>query len=201
MLPDTLLKPLEALLNRRLAAATPATALCEELEGCTLVIDPEELPAIAFTVVDGELRLSFEIGESPAAIVSGPLVELTRFANAGSLDAAREVSVTVQGETRTAAAFAGLLAIARPDFEEELSRLLGDVPARQVGNALRGMGDWLVRAGNSLHRDVAEFLQEESRDVPPRAEVEAFEARLHALDDRLASLRRRIEAIDGGRRR
>ena len=196
MLPDTLLKPLEALLNRRLAGATPARELTEELDGSTLVIDPDEAPAIAFTVVDGRLLLSFEVGDSPpGAIVSGPLLELTRFANAGSLEAAREVRVTIQGDTRTAAGFARLLAIARPDFEEEIARLLGDVPARQLGNALRGMGEWFTRAGSSLHRDVSEFLQEESRDLPPRGEFNAFDERLRALDERLQRLHRRVDDI------
>ncbi|MEO0972260.1 MAG: hypothetical protein AAFX85_04135 [Pseudomonadota bacterium] len=194
-LPDTLLAPLEALLNRRIAAASPALDLLEDLDARTLVIDPEEAPAIAFTVIEGRLRLSFDIGEHPNAIVSGALLELTRFAQAGNLEAAREVNVNVQGDVRTAGGYASLLAIARPDFEEELSRLVGDVPAHQLGSAVRGVGDWLARAGSTLQRDFGEFLQEESRDVPPREEVQRFDERLRALDERLANLRSRVDAM------
>jgi ubiquinone biosynthesis protein UbiJ len=196
VLPDSLLKPLEALLNRRLDAASPAAALREELEGSTLVIDPDEAPAIAFTVVERRLALSFDVGESPGAIVSGPILQLTRFANAGSLEAARDVQVTIQGDTRTASGFARLLAIAKPDLEEELARVLGDVPARQLGNALRGVGEWFARARSSLHNDVSEFLKEESRDVPPRDEFNAFDERLRTLDERLDALGRRVDALN-----
>jgi ubiquinone biosynthesis protein UbiJ len=194
-LPDTLLRPLEALLNRRLGGATPARELCDTLDGSTLVIDPDEAPAIGFTVIEGRLHLSFAIGENPGAIVSGSLIELTRFANAGSIEAARDVSVTIQGDTRTASAFAQLLAIAKPDFDEEIARIVGDVPARQLGNLVRGMGDWLTRAGSSLRRDVKDFLQEESRDLPPRDEVVAFEERLRALNKRLDGLQQRVDAL------
>ncbi len=195
-LPDTLLMPLEALLNRRIAASTPAHDLCEDLEGRTLVIDPSEAPAIAFTVVERTLRLSFEVVEQPNAIVSGPLLELTRFAQAGSLEAAREVDVNIQGDTRTAGGYASLLAIARPDFEAELSQLFGDLPAAQLGNAMRGLGSWVARAGSTLQRDLGEFLKEESRDVPPRDEVQQFEDRLRALHERVNSLRQRVDAMD-----
>lgn len=194
-LPDSLLIPLQGLLNRRLAGATPARALLEDLEGRTLVIAPNETPAIAFTVVEGRLLLSFDVGENANAIVSGSLLELTRFAESGSLDAAREVNVHIQGDTRTAGGYASLLAIARPDFEEELSRLLGNIPARQFGNAVRGFGSWFARAGSTLQRDVGEFLQEESRDLPPRAEYRSFEQRLQQLDERVNRLRQRVDAM------
>ncbi|MEO0423111.1 MAG: hypothetical protein AAF184_12290 [Pseudomonadota bacterium] len=197
-LPDSLLMPLEALLNRRIAAATPAHDLCADLEGRTLVIDATEAPAIGFTVVEGALRLSFDVSEQPNAIVSGPLLELTRFAQAGSLEAARDVEVNVQGDVRTAGGYASLFAIARPDFEAELSRLVGDLPAHQLGNAMRGLGDFFARAGSTLQRDLGEFLKEESRDVPPRDEVQRFEERLSALSERVEGLRQRVDAI--GRR-
>lgn len=194
-LPDSLLAPLEALFNRRLAAATPAQALLEDLDGRTMVIAPDEAPAIAMTVVEVRLRLSFETGENPHAIVSGPLWQLTRFARAGSLEAAREVSVNIQGDTRTAGGYASLLALARPDFEAEFARIVGDVPARQFGNALRGVGDWVARAGTTLRRDLSDFLKEESRDVPARDEFRAFEDRLRGLNERVARLRERIDGL------
>jgi hypothetical protein len=66
-----------------------------------------------------------------------------------------------------------LFLLARPDLEEELSRWIGDLPARRV--SLCGAGAILVaRTRAQLRRNVAEYLQEESRDLVGKTEVEEF---------------------------
>ena len=97
--------------------------------------------------------------------------------------------------------FQGLLQLAQPDFEEELARVIGDVAAHQVANVARGFLDWGRKAADSFSQNVAEYLQEEGRDVPTRVELEEFlesvdhlrsdadrlEARLSRLESRRAS--------------
>ena len=83
-----------------------------------------------------------------------------------------------------------LLDWARPDWEEELSRHVGDVAAHQLGNLVRGGLAWMQQAADTLTRDAGEYLKEESRDLPTRYEVDRF------LDDvdRLAADLGRAEA-------
>ena len=75
--------------------------------------------------------------------------------------------------------FRDLLQHSQPDFEEELSRVVGDVAAHQVANVVRNAFDWGRKAADSFSTNVAEYLQEEGRDVPSRVEVEEY---LEAVD-------------------
>jgi len=60
------------------------------------------------------------------------------------------------------------------DLEEQLSKITGDVIAHQVGNLARAGKAWSKKTAQTLELDVAEYFQEESRQLPIREEVEQF---------------------------
>lgn len=66
------------------------------------------------------------------------------------------------------------------DGEEMLARVLGDVPAHQLGNLLRASLAWTRSAGKTLARDVAEYLHEEAFVLVKRERVGKF---LRAVDE------------------
>jgi ubiquinone biosynthesis protein UbiJ len=93
-----------------------------------------------------------------------------------------------------------LLQDARPDLEEELSRWVGDIPARRLGVFARDSLSWLRRTQQTAAANVAEYLQEESRDLVNRTELDEF---LRGVDElresgdrvaaRLSRLERRLQ--------
>lgn len=96
---------------------------------------------------------------------------------AGSEDAHRELfsgEIAVSGDTETARRFQRLFDKLDIDWEEHLSHLTGDWLARRAGNLFRASRQWLRDLGNSNRLDLAEFLVEESRDVPARSEVARY---------------------------
>jgi len=109
----------------------------------------------------------------------------------GGLDRA-----AIEGDAEVAQKFRELLAQAQPDFEEELSRVIGDVAARQVANFARGFLDWGRKAGGSLATNVAEYLQEEGRDLPTRTETEEFLAGVDRLRDDAERLEARLARLE-----
>ena len=81
------------------------------------------------------------------------------------------------------------------DWEQRIALALGDVPAHQIGRALRGGARMGQRARDAFERHLEEFIHEEARLAPPRAEVEDFLADLRALAsraDRLEAATRRL---------
>jgi len=94
-----------------------------------------------------------------------------------------------------AQAFWRVIKVARPDLEEELSRFTGDVPARAVGNAVRGLKAFGDRVWSTLAENSSEYLQEESRQVPPKLEVEAFYQDVAKLRDDVERARQRVAAL------
>jgi ubiquinone biosynthesis protein UbiJ len=83
----------------------------------------------------------------------------------GAEDRLRGSSIRIAGDAEVAQRFRDLLQHTQPDFEEELSRVVGDVAAHQVANIARGFFDWGRKAADSFSTNVAEYLQEEGRDV------------------------------------
>lgn len=81
------------------------------------------------------------------------------------------------------------------DWEEQLSRLVGDVAAHQLGNLGRGLRAWSQEARAALRANLGEYLHEEARLAPKRREIEAFldaVDRLRADGERLAQRLQRI---------
>ena len=67
------------------------------------------------------------------------------------------------------------------DWEENLSRFIGDVPAFRVGNVLRDATTWLKQAKETLTQDVNEYVHEEAMWFPNRESLQDFFADIDTL--------------------
>ncbi|HEX7062917.1 MAG TPA: SCP2 sterol-binding domain-containing protein [Woeseiaceae bacterium] len=196
-----LLSPIVRLVNRRIAASTPARELCQELDGKTVAVRVRSTGLAAWCRVetDGIVLLPEPEGE-PDAAVTGSLLTLARLAGESGEAAVRDGSLELTGDAETARAFQRLLRYGRPEVEEELSGLIGDVAAHEVGDFLRRVGRWSREARETLRHNLSEYLQEESRELPTRYETNAFRDRVERLRDDVARMEarlRRLEAADG----
>jgi ubiquinone biosynthesis protein UbiJ len=87
-----------------------------------------------------------------------------------------------------------------PDFDEAFARVFGDVAGVQMARAVRHSLAFARKSAESLARDTAEFLTEESRDLVARPELDAFLDDVDALReraDRLDARVRRLSATSG----
>ena len=183
------LAPLESLLNRNLAASSAARALCKRLDAKVLALHVEGVPLSVYFKSHGEsMTLHTDHEGTPDATLSGSPLSLMRLAGPAGEAALRGGAVHIEGDAEVAQTFSELLKAAQPDLEEELSRAIGDVAAHQIGNVARSAIGFARRASDTLLQNVAEYLQEEGRDVPSRTEAEEFMAgvdRLREDTDRL----------------
>jgi ubiquinone biosynthesis protein UbiJ len=108
----------------------------------------------------------------------------------------RNGDVELSGDALVAQDFQKLLQYGRPDFEEELASVVGDVAAHGIGEFFRSVGEWGREARTTIHQNVGEYLQEESRSVPTRDEVGAFQEEVDTLRDDVARFEARLNAID-----
>lgn len=81
------------------------------------------------------------------------------------------------------------------DWEEQLSRLTGDAVAHHLGRVARGGLAWGTEALGGLARNITEYLQQESRDLPTYDEVEPFLHQVDGLRDGVARLEARIKRL------
>lgn len=190
--------PLESLLNRGIRGSTDATRRCRELEGRSFRIELDGLN-LGLTLVSRGDHVALSRSGAADACLTGSPGALARLAASGDEGLLRSRAVRISGDPLVARDFRDLIDIAAPDFEEELARLVGDVTARQAGNLLRGLGSWGLDAADRLSHTVAEYLQEESRELPARAEVEAFLDRVDRLAEDTARFEARLRRLEQAR--
>jgi ubiquinone biosynthesis protein UbiJ len=206
------LAPVEALLNRGVHASTQATALAHRLGGTALRLNVEGMASIRISVVRGRLSLvgagsardspALDSGSEPAdATIAGSPLALLRFAGAtggrgASREPARSAGAVVSGDAEIAISYRELLALARPDFEEELSRLIGDVPARRLSQFALRTVEWARRARRAAGENLAEYLQEESRDLVNKPELDEFLEGVDTLRETADRVEARIARLE-----
>lgn len=81
------------------------------------------------------------------------------------------------------------------DWEELLAKIVGDVLAHQIGDVARGVLAWGDEFRDSMHRNMTEYLQEESRLFPPREEIEDFFHDIATLRDDVERLEARLQRL------
>lgn len=188
---------LESVLNRNIAASSAAQALCQRLMGKRLAIRFSGTPLTLFFHSDGErMALNTASAEPASATLTGTPLSLLQLAGATPEAALRSGAVHIEGDAEVAQTFSELLKQARPDLEEELSRVIGDVAAHQVGNAARSALGFARRAADTFAQNVSEYLQEEGRDAPSRTEADEFITGVDKLRDDVDRFEARLALLE-----
>ncbi|MGF1642809.1 MAG: SCP2 domain-containing protein [Thiotrichales bacterium] len=198
MADDFLTSTLERLVTGYLALDPETAIQFGELEGRVLRIDCTFPPlslcclprsgAIAFsTRHEGEVDC--RVRGSAAA-----LLRLARTEQPTTLLASGEVAI--DGDSRMVQRFADLLKQLEIDWEELLSKVVGDFAAHRIGGVARDLQTWGGRSAESLRRDTTEYLQEESGLLPTRLEIERFIAEVDELRLAAARLEARLKRLE-----
>lgn len=194
---ETLLSPAALLINRQIAAKTPARELCEQLADRAFALRvPNTALAMYLVVEDEQLILTGTYGQEPDVVISGSLFSLARLAGPAGENLIRDGAVDISGDAVLAQQFQKLLRFGRPDLEEELSGVIGDVAAHGIGQFVRGVEEWGREARSTMRQNVSEYLQEESRTVPGRHEVDGFRENVNTLRDDVARFEARLRKLE-----
>ncbi len=194
---DALMRPVARLLNRSIQDSLTAQALCSELNEHIVEIAVQDTSlAVYFVFDDDVVTLASDAPRDADARILGSIPGLARLATSGDPDAIRRGDIQLEGDIATVQSFQKLLAYAKPDPEEELSRIIGDEAASQLGGLARGFIDWGRDARATMTGNLSEYLQEESGDVPSRYEVERFGKAVGKLRDDVDRLEARLERLE-----
>jgi ubiquinone biosynthesis protein UbiJ len=199
------LAAIESALNRSIGGSQQAQGVARRLDGTSLQVNVEGVARIRAATNAGRLMLTSGGDQGADAVISGSPFALFRLFTEGAARtaggaaapraaargaAARSAAARVSGDAEIAGRYRELFALAHPDHEEELARLIGDLPARRLSLAAQGTIGWLGKFGRTIRENIAEYLQEESRDLVSRPEVEEF---IQGVD-RLRETADRVEA-------
>ena len=179
----------EALLNRCIDSSAQAAALARDLQGTSLQVDIDGITRIRAGAHQGRLALGAGEDTAADATISGTLPALLRLLKDRASREPGGSAAQIRGDAQIANRYRELFALARPDPEEELSRWIGDFPARSLSR----LAERALELGRHVRRtageNIAEYLQEESRDLVNKTELEEF---LRGVDE----LRETADRVD-----
>jgi len=145
-----------------------------------------------FPGADGIQLQNYYEGEVDATIKGSPisLLRMSVAREEKTAEIAKEMSIT--GDVELAQTLNHILQQIEIDWEEVLSRCVGDTLAHQMSKVFQSFKQWKKSTLISIRRNVADYLQEESRQLPAKQEVEDFFADIAELQHDVARLEARI---------
>ena len=185
---------LENVLNRGLPRSPRAQQLCAELSGRTVAVEVREITRLLLESTGSSLRITRGDAGADAEIVGGPF-GLLALGGASPEAVLQRGDVEIRGDAELAQKFRELVLLLRPDLEEELSLVVSDVPAHQVGRLARMALGWTQKAATTTVQNIAEYLGHERQDLVPRGEGEQFLRGVDALREDVDRLDARITRL------
>jgi ubiquinone biosynthesis protein UbiJ len=165
----------ERFLNALLEESTSARELLDTMQDKSLglrIVGPDT--ELVVSVHGQSLRVARGPAHEATAVLCATPLSLVELLRQGRDARLEESGASFSGDAETLEDFVRVLELARPDLEEEISRLTGDIIAHETVRVARSGRAWARRALDALTLNTAEYLQEESRDLPSRPEAESF---------------------------
>jgi ubiquinone biosynthesis protein UbiJ len=198
----------EAMLNRCIGGSAQATALARTLEGTSLAVEVTAITRIRVAVSGG--RLSLLTGDEAGAALAGAALAGANATITGSLPALLQLfngtrdakgavpgrAAQIRGDAEIANRYRELFLLARPDPEEELSRWIGDFPARRLSQFAARALEAARRVRRTAGENIAEYLQEEGRDLVNKTELEEFLRGVDSLRDTADRIDARLKHLE-----
>ncbi len=142
------------------------------------------------------LALLADYDKKPQATISGPLSGLVRV----SLDKASSQSlfkqgVKITGDVQLGEQMQDILRRIDIDWEEHLSRFVGDIFAHQIARGFKKTIQIGKHTTETLQRNMKEYLHEEAKYFPTQQQIEAFYRNIGKLRDDVDRAEARIKRL------
>ena len=194
-------RALEAALNRALALDPETRGSLPALDGQRVALTLEAPPLALQVQVEGERLVVGPIageGEPDLSVRSTLAALVAQLPMFRRDDAPPVGKVRVSGDADLARRLQRLAERFDPDWQQPFTRAFGDVLGVQIAKAVAAALKQARVAGRNLAESAAEFVTEESRDVVPRAELNAFHDDVDALRDDVERIAARITRLQRG---
>ena len=195
-LPSGIAPLIELPLNRALQLDEHSLQNVTTLSGKVIGIDLQVLNIQFYMAptLDGVQVLSHYEGEADTIIRGSPL-SLLHVAITKERDALIKGEVTIDGDVQLGQKFQRILNNLDIDWEEPLSKIVGDVAAHQIGESIRGFFDFGKKAFDSIAHSTAEYYVEETQDVVSSTELDRFGSEVDELRADVDRLEARVQKL------
>ncbi|HRP74882.1 MAG TPA: hypothetical protein PKZ27_04750 [Rhodocyclaceae bacterium] len=167
--------------------------------GSTLCLSADPVQLFYTLDDDGLLADAGSAIERADVTISVPLGQLPLFVT-GGLDSLMN-AVRIEGHAELAETLGFVFRNLEWDVEEDISRLVGDIPAHRITGSARELRRAHDHALRSLAGNLAEYLVDEERLLITRQALSDLTRDVAQLRDHIARLTKRTERLDRLRKR
>ena len=188
----------EQALNQAIALAPHSHQELDAVSGTLLGIEITTLDLTVYIemVTGTEVRLMAHCEQDTDAFVRGTLEDFAALTTSDDPAATLINSgIELEGSSASLITLQQVIARMEIDWEAPLVELLGDVAGHQIAEGLRRFFRWGEGARTSLKRQVSEYLLEEGRLTPPKAELEHFYDAVQSVAMRVERAQSQVEKL------
>lgn len=178
-------------LQHLLAQNSWANALLQPYAGKAVQFDIASIKANIIILEDGGLAIAGETNIADATVCISASLILRLIAQ----DEAAKMQIVISGDTHLATEFAKVLSNMRWDYEDDLSKLVGDVSALKISQFGREAVSGIKRNSIQLAEMLSEYWQEEKPLIAKKRHVEKFNAEVDTLRADVARFEKRLTKL------
>lgn len=187
-----MLKSLSTKLLQHLAAQNAwASPILKPYAGKSVSIDCVLFKTDLVIVEDGTLVSAGETNVADATVHIPPSLLPRLLAK----DEAAKLQIRIEGDTELAATLAKVFAEMRWDYEEDLSKIVGDVPAYKIGELARSSSQTIKQTAVNLAEMLNEYWQEEKPTLAKKRHVEQFNNEVDILRADVERMEKRLNKL------
>ena len=168
-----------------------ANALLQPYAGKAVQFDIASIKANIIILEDGGLAIAGETNIADATVRISASLLLRLIAQ----DEAAKMQIVISGDTHLATEFAKVLSNMRWDYEDDLSKLVGDVSALKISQFGREAATGIKRNSIQLAEMLSEYWQEEKPLIAKKRHVEKFNADVDTLRADVARFEKRLAKL------
>ncbi|WP_273150708.1 ubiquinone biosynthesis accessory factor UbiJ [Methylophaga thiooxydans] len=191
----TLLKPIETVINAALKQDPDTCARLSAFEQRSIVVNIDDLKQfVHITFHASTLQLSHNDEETADLLISGNAFALLKLGE--HPDNLFSSDIRIHGDVQFAKQLQDVLDGFDFDWEQQLSRVTGDVIAQPLAYGIKQGFSWLRDTNRSLQMTTSEYLREEAQLLPDKIQIDDYMQavdRLRADCDRLEARIKRLE--------
>jgi len=144
-----------------------------------------------------QVRVTTRYAAAPDVTIHGSALGLMRLSASNDAGKAMlEHGIKIDGDMGLGNHFSQILREIDVDWEELLSRAVGDVVAHHLGQVVRNAQGWLGDSSHAMRLNTQEYLQEEARVVPADAEIRQYLDAVDTLRADTARLEARLKRLE-----
>lgn len=178
-------------LQHLLAQNSWANTMLEPFAGKSVQFKIAMIETSVVILEDGSLAIAGETNLADATVTI-PASVLPRLL---AKDEAAKMQIHVEGDTHLASDLAKVFGNMRWDYAEDLSRVIGDVPAHKATQFVENSASKIKHTGINLAEMLSEYWQEEKPMIAKKRVVEKFNAEVDTLRADTARLEKRLNKL------